>query len=47
MSPARAQISSVDAHPRRRTAILDTHMSWVDAGQGRPIVFSHGRRLAA
>ena len=35
-------ISSVDAHERRRLAVLDSHMSYVDAGVGDPIVLLHG-----
>jgi haloalkane dehalogenase len=34
--------SSVDRHPRRRVRVLDTQMSYVDAGTGDPIVFLHG-----
>jgi len=37
-----AQISSTDPHPRGRVAVLDTEMSYVDTGQGDPIVFLHG-----
>ena len=36
------QVSSTDYHPRRRVAVLDTEMSYVDTGQGDPIVFLHG-----
>jgi haloalkane dehalogenase len=35
-------ISSADPHPRRRIAVLDSEMSFVDVGQGDPIVFLHG-----
>ena len=35
-------ISSLDPHPRRRTPVLDTQMSYVDTGTGRPVVFLHG-----
>ena len=31
-----------DSHPRRRVAVLDTEMSYVDTGVGDPIVFLHG-----
>jgi haloalkane dehalogenase len=31
-----------DGHPRRRTKVLDTEMSYVDVGHGAPIVFLHG-----
>ncbi len=37
-----AQFNSADPHPRRRVAVLDTEMSYVDTGQGAPIVFLHG-----
>ncbi len=37
-----AQFNSTDPHPRRRVAVLDTEMSYVDTGQGAPIVFLHG-----
>jgi len=36
------QFSSTDLHPRRRVAVLDTDMSYVDTGWGDPIVFLHG-----
>ncbi len=33
----------VDArYPKRRIAILDSHMAYIEAGQGDPIVFLHG-----
>ena len=35
-------IGVVDPHPRRQVAVLDTHMSYVDTGEGQPIVFLHG-----
>jgi haloalkane dehalogenase len=35
-------ISAADPHPRRRTRVLDTELSYVDMGQGRPVVFLHG-----
>ena len=34
--------NSTDLHPRRRVAVLDTEMSYVDTGQGDSIVFLHG-----
>jgi len=37
-----AQFDSNDSHPRRRVTVLDTEMSYVDAGHGDPIVFLHG-----
>jgi len=33
---------SPDQHPRKRVHVLDTEMSYVDVGDGRPIVFLHG-----
>lgn len=35
-------IGAADNHPRRRVHVLDTEMSYVDAGTGDPIVFLHG-----
>jgi|SRR5579872_4086801 len=35
-------ISAEDPHPRKRIAVLDSEMSYVDVGQGDPIVFLHG-----
>jgi haloalkane dehalogenase len=37
-----AQFNPTDPHPRRRVAVLDTEMSYVDTGRGDPIVFLHG-----
>jgi len=34
--------NATDPHRRRRVAVLDTEMSYVDIGQGDPIVFLHG-----
>jgi len=31
-----------DTHPRKRVAALDSEMSYVDVGEGDPIVFLHG-----
>ena len=39
---ATAELNPSDAHPRRRVSVLDTEMSYVDTGQGDPIVFLHG-----
>jgi haloalkane dehalogenase len=36
------QLSRVDAQARRRVAVLDTEMSYVEIGSGDPIVFLHG-----
>jgi haloalkane dehalogenase len=33
---------SHDPHPRRRIAVLDSEVSYVDTGEGLPIVFLHG-----
>jgi haloalkane dehalogenase len=35
-------ISASDPHPRRRARALDTEISYVEVGQGAPIVFLHG-----
>ena len=31
-----------DRHPRKRVRVLDSEMSYVDVGEGDPIVFLHG-----
>ena len=36
------EISAVDSHPRKRQAVLDSEISYVDVGVGPPIVFLHG-----
>ena len=41
MTPAQAP-NAEDPHPRRRLPVLDTEISFVDTGQGRPVVFLHG-----
>jgi len=35
-------VSAVDSYPRSTAAVLDTEMSYIDTGQGDPIVFLHG-----
>lgn len=35
-------ISANDPHPRRRMRVLDSEISYVDVGQGEPVVFLHG-----
>jgi haloalkane dehalogenase len=35
-------MTASDPHPRKRIAVLDTEMSYVDVGEGEPIVFLHG-----
>ena len=35
-------MTASDPHPRKRIAVLDTEMSYVDVGEGDPIVFLHG-----
>ncbi|HYY94470.1 MAG TPA: haloalkane dehalogenase [Pyrinomonadaceae bacterium] len=42
LSTTDARFDSTDPHPRRRVAVLDTEMSYVETGQGDPIVFLHG-----
>lgn len=37
-----AQISATDPYERRRVAVLDTDMAYIDIGTGDPIVFLHG-----
>lgn len=39
---SQAPISAKDPYPRRRVSVLDTEISYVDAGQGDPMVFLHG-----
>lgn len=34
--------SAADPHPRKRIRVLDTEISYVDSGEGDPIVFLHG-----
>jgi haloalkane dehalogenase len=36
------RVNAEDDHPRRRTRVLDTEMSYVETGHGDPIVFLHG-----
>ena len=36
------EITSADNHPRRRIKVLDSEISYVDTGTGKPIVFLHG-----
>ncbi|MBW4024500.1 MAG: haloalkane dehalogenase [Proteobacteria bacterium] len=35
-------MTASDPHPRQRVKVLDTEMSYVDVGEGDPIVFLHG-----
>lgn len=35
-------MTASDPHPKKRVAVLDTEMSYVDVGEGEPIVFLHG-----
>jgi haloalkane dehalogenase len=35
-------MTASDPHTRKRVAVLDTEMSYVDVGEGDPIVFLHG-----
>jgi haloalkane dehalogenase len=37
-----ASLQAIDALPRQRVAVLDSEMSYVDIGEGDPIVFLHG-----
>lgn len=36
------EINAADPHPRARIKVLDTEVSYVDTGAGKPIVFLHG-----
>lgn len=36
------RIPAEDTYPRKRVAVLDSEMAYVDAGSGDPIVFLHG-----
>jgi haloalkane dehalogenase len=36
------KINAADPHPRRRIAVLDAELSFVEIGRGDPIVFLHG-----
>ncbi len=36
------KIGAADLHPRKRAVVLDSEMSYVDVGEGDPIVFLHG-----
>jgi haloalkane dehalogenase len=42
-----SEISAADPHPRRRVRVLDTEISFVDVGVGKPIVFLHGNPTAS
>src|ERR1043166_8013762 len=35
-------IAAADPHPRRRVRVLDSEISYVEVGSGRPIVLLHG-----
>src|ERR1700745_1816542 len=41
------QIASLDDHPRRQVQVLDSALSYVDVGDGAPIVFLHGNPTSA
>ena len=41
-APTRTEPEGPDHLPRRRVAILDTEISYVDQGEGDPVVFLHG-----
>jgi haloalkane dehalogenase len=42
MSDNQTQISETDPHPRMKLELLDTWISYADAGSGDPVVFIHG-----
>ncbi len=35
-------VSAADPHPRKRIRVLDSEISYVDTGEGDPIVLLHG-----
>jgi haloalkane dehalogenase len=37
-----AELNSTDIYPRKRVPVLDSEISYIDAGKGDPIVFLHG-----
>src|SRR5258708_4689131 len=47
LSMTEEQISTTDFHPRRRDQVLDSEMSYVDRGEGDPIVFLHGNATSS
>ncbi|MEE9203022.1 MAG: haloalkane dehalogenase [Dehalococcoidia bacterium] len=38
----RSPVSATDPYERRRVAVLDTEMAYIDTGTGDPVVFLHG-----
>ena len=42
-----ASISAVDTHQRQQVKVLDAEMSYVEVGEGQPIVFLHGNPTSA
>ena len=42
MPTEESRISAADPYPRKRIAVLDTEISYIDTGSGDPIVFLHG-----
>jgi haloalkane dehalogenase len=40
--PDEAEISALDPYPRKRIAVRDSEISYVDTGRGDPIIFLHG-----
>jgi haloalkane dehalogenase len=43
LTPAHeAEISALDPYPRKRIAVRDSEISYVDTGRGDPIIFLHG-----
>ena len=40
-------ISSPDPHPRHKVSLLGTEISYIDVGEGDPIVFLHGNPTSA
>jgi haloalkane dehalogenase len=40
-------MTASDPHPRKRVPVLDSEMSYVDVGEGDPIVFLHGNPVSS
>jgi haloalkane dehalogenase len=40
-------ISAADPYPRKRIAVLDTELAYVDTGAGDPVVFLHGNPISS
>src|SRR6202521_2112378 len=47
MPTEESKISAADPYPRKRIAVLDTEISYIDTGRGDPIVFLHGNQTSS